>query len=269
MWLPISLQIMALIKTKEEIEIMRQGGALLSRALQAAVDVAKPGITMAELDVVATKVIEEGGGTPSFKGYKGGGSIPFPSTVCISKNEEVVHGVGSRDVVLEEGDIVGLDIGCWYKELCTDMAVTIPIGSISKERLALLRATRDSMYAGVDQAKVGNLISHIGDAVEDAIDTKKYGIVESLVGHGVGHEVHEAPHVPNFKTDVFPRVEIQEGMCLAIEPMITTGGHQVSTLNDGWTIATSDESDAAHFEVTLAVTENGPEILTPQPEINI
>lgn len=259
---------MAFIKTKEEIEKMREGGALLSRALQAACDAAKPGITMRELDEIAENVIIEGGGRPSFKGYKAGGSVPFPSTVCISRNDEVVHGVGTRDVVLEEGDIVGLDIGLWLHGLCTDMAVTVPIGNISKDRLALLRATRDSMYAGVDAAVAGGMISDIGEAVEDAIDGR-YGIVQSLVGHGVGHDIHEEPHIPNYRASHFPKVKIKEGMCLAIEPMITTGTHHVETLDDEWTIATEDGSDAAHFEVTLAVTENGPEILTPQPKIDI
>ena len=260
---------MALIKTDQEIEQMREGGALLSRALQAAVDAAKPGVTMQELDRVAENVIMEGGGTPSFKGYKGGGTVPFPSTLCISRNEEIVHGIGGRDVVLEEGDIVGLDIGLWLHGLCTDMAVSVPIGNISKERLALLRTTRDSMYAGVDAAHVGNRISDIGNAVEDAIDTHKFGIVEGLVGHGVGHAVHESPHIPNYRTDKFPRVMIQKGMCLAIEPMITTGTHEIETAADDWTIVTADGSDAAHFEVTIAVTENGPEILTPQPQVHI
>lgn len=260
---------MAHIKTSEEIEKMRQGGALLSRALQAAVDAAKPGVKMRELDEIATRVIEEGGAKPSFRGYTGGGSVPFPATLCVSRNAEVVHGVGTRDDVLEEGDIVGLDIGCWYEGLATDMAVTIPIGSISKERLKLLRLTRDAMYAGVDAAKPGNLISDIGAAVEDSVDLKKYGIIRSLVGHGVGHEVHEDPHIPNYRAKQFPRVEIKSGMCLAIEPMVTSGSEAVLTLDDGWTITTEDESDAAHFEVTLAVLEDGPEILTPQPEIRI
>lgn len=260
---------MSYIKTDEEIRKMREGGALLSRALQAAVDAAKPGVTMHELDRIAEEVILEGGGKPSFKGYRGGGTIPFPATLCISRNDEVVHGVGLREDVLNEGDIVGLDIGLWLHGLATDMAVTVPIGNISNERLALLRTTRDSMYAGVEAARVGGEIGDIGAAVEGAIDTKKYGIVRSLVGHGVGHAVHEDPHIPNYKTKKFPRVEIQQGMCLAIEPMITTGSHDIVTLDDGWTIATEDGSDAAHFEVTLAVTENGPEILTPQPEIKL
>lgn len=257
---------MALLKTDDEIEKMRQGGALLSRALQAAVDAVRPGATMKTLDDIATKIIEEGGGTPSFKGYKGGGSIPFPSTMCISVNDEVVHGIGGRDIVLYEGDIVGLDIGCWYEGLCTDMACTVPVGNVSKERLTLTRLTRDSMFAGVDAAVIGKKVFDIGAAVEDAIP-KGYGIVKTLVGHGVGHAVHESPHVPNYRNKKFPVVPIVANMCLAIEPMVTTGTDKVKTGKDGWTIVTFDGSDAAHFEVTIATLESGPEILTPQPKI--
>lgn len=258
---------MALIKTKEEILAMQEGGALLARALQVAVDAAKPGVTMAKLDAIARDVIEKGGGKPSFLGYKGGGSIPFPATVCISRNSEVVHGVGTREISLEEGDIVGLDIGCWYKGLCTDMAVTVPIGQISAERKKLLKVTRNAMYAGVDAAVAGHHISDVAAAIEAQIDEKKYGIVKALVGHGVGHAVHEGPNVPNFTSGGFPKVLIKEGMCLAIEPMVTLGTDDVRTAKDGWTIVTADGSDAAHFEVTLAVLADGPAILTPQPEI--
>ncbi|MCH8049111.1 type I methionyl aminopeptidase [Patescibacteria group bacterium] len=260
---------MALTKTDDEIQKLRQGGELLSKALQVTVDGVKPGVTMAELDEIATHMIEQGGGRPSFKGYKGGGTQPFPSTLCISRNDEVVHGVGLRDEKLEEGDIVGLDIGCWYEGLCTDMAVTVPVGNVSKERLELLHVTRDSMYAGVEAARVGNMISDISGAVEDAIDQKKYGVIKALVGHGVGHSVHEDPHVPNYRTDKFPPVEIVEKMVLAIEPMVTTGTDEVRTSEDGWTVKTADGSDAAHFEVTVVVLKDGPEILTIQPEIGI
>ncbi|MFH1712236.1 MAG: type I methionyl aminopeptidase, partial [Patescibacteria group bacterium] len=180
-------------KTKDEIDKLRRGGKLLSQALQAAVDAVKPGVTMIQLDEIATKVIEDGGGKPSFRGYKGSGKEPFPSTLCISRNNEVVHGLGTRDTVLKEGDVVGLDVGCWFDGLCTDMAVTVPVGSISKERLSLLRITRDALMAGVDAARVGNTIQDIGAAVEDVIDQKKYGIIKALVGHGVGYAVHEDP----------------------------------------------------------------------------
>jgi len=258
---------MALIKTPEEIEIMREGGELLSRALQAAVDAAKPGVTMAKLDAIARDVMEKGGAKPSFLGYKGGGSIPFPATVCISRNNEVVHGVGTREIVLEDGDIVGLDIGCWYKGLCTDMAVTVPVGQITAEKKKLLQVTRTAMYAGVDAARVGGHIADIAAAIEGQIDEKKYGIVKALVGHGVGHAVHEGPNVPNFTGGGFPKVVVKEGMCLAIEPMVTLGTDDVRTAKDGWTIVTADGTDAAHFEVTIGMLKDGPAILTPQPEI--
>lgn len=260
---------MALIKTVDEIQAMREGGALLSRALQAAVDAVRPGVTMRELDEIATRVIEEGGGRPSFKGYKGGSKTPFPSTVCISVNDEVVHGVGTRDVVLEEGDIVGLDIGCWYKELCTDMAVTVPVGTVSKERMDLMRATRDAMMAGVQAAKMGGTVRDVSEAIEGSVNEKKYGIVRALVGHGVGHAIHESPHVPNYVSDAFPKVALKEGMCLAIEPMLTLGTDEIETADDGWTIVTADKSDAAHFELTIAILPDGPEILTPPPKVNI
>ncbi len=260
---------MALIKTSEEIEKMRQGGALLSRALQAVVDAARPGVTMQELDAIARGVIEDGRGKPSFLGYTGSGSDPFPSTVCVSRNEEVVHGSGDRDEQLDEGDIVGFDIGCWFDGMCTDMAATVPVGQVSKERLGLLRATRRALVAGVEAAQSGGKVSDISGAVEDSIDSKKYGIVQSLVGHGVGHEVHEKPHVPNFRSKKFPDVNLEVGMCLALEPMVTLGGHEVETGDDGWTVVTKDRSDAAHFEVTIAILESGPEILTPQPNLSL
>lgn len=258
---------MANIKTASEIQAMREGGLLLSEALQAAVNAVKPGITMRELDEIATRVLEQGGGIPSFRGYAAGGSVPFPSTVCISNNHEVVHGVGLRDLVLEEGDIVGLDIGVWLNDMCTDMACTVPVGNVNKGRLDLLRTTKESMYAGVEAAVVGATVADISGAVEDTIDQNRYGIVRALVGHGVGHEVHEPPHVPNYRTRNAPHIPLEIGMCIAIEPMVTTGGYDVETAEDGWTIATADGSDAAHFEVTIAILENGPEILTPQPII--
>lgn len=257
---------MANIKTLQEVESMRRGGILLSRALQAAIDAVKPGVTMRQLDDIARTVIEKGGGTPSFLGYKGSSRRPFPSTVCISQNHEVVHGIGSREIVLEEGSIVGLDIGCWYEGMCTDMAATVPVGSVSNERQALLRVTYASMMAGVEAAFVGKTVMDIAGAIEDAIP-KKYGIVKSLVGHGVGHQVHEAPNVPNYRGKHFPAVLLQKNMCLAIEPMVTLGDDDVEVSDDEWTIVTADGSDSAHFEVTIAISPEGPEILTPVPMV--
>lgn len=258
---------MALIKTAEEIQAMREGGALLSRALEAAALAVRPGVTMREIDEIAERTIREGGGKPSFKGYKGGGKIPFPATLCVSKNEEVVHGIGTREIVLNEGDIVGLDIGCWYKDMCTDMAVTVPVGKISAKHLELIKVTRASMEAGVAAARPGGKVSEIAAGVEGAVNPKKYGIVKDLVGHGVGHAVHEPPNVPNYVSDNFPDVSVRPGMCLAIEPMLTLGTDEVQMARDGWTIVTADDTYSAHFEVTIAVLADRVEVVTPQPKI--
>lgn len=259
---------MSLTKTDKEIEWMRRGGALLSRALKATVDAVRPGVTLRELDAIGERVIVEGGGRPSFKGYQPSpDDKPFPSTICISVNEEIVHGLGNRDRKLQEGDIVGLDIGCWFEGLCTDMAVTIPVGAVSAEATKLMQVTRDSLMAGVAAAKVGNEIKDISRAIEEYVKPHGYGIVRALVGHGVGHQVHEAPHIPNSVSDRYPKVVIQDGMCLALEPMLGLGGdYQVDTAPDGWSIVMHDGSLGSHFEVTIAVTkEGGAEILTPIP----
>ncbi|HLD21070.1 MAG TPA: type I methionyl aminopeptidase [Patescibacteria group bacterium] len=259
---------MSLTKTDKEIDSMRRGGALLSRALKAAVDAVAPGVTLRELDAIGERVIVEGGGTPSFKGYQSSpDDIPFPSTICISVNEEVVHGLGNRDRKLMEGDIVGLDIGCWFEGLCTDMAVTVPVGNVTPEARKLMDVTRASLMAGVAAAKVGNEISDISRAVEEYVKPHGYGIVRALVGHGVGHQVHEAPHVPNYVSDRYPKVVIEDKMCLALEPMLGLGGdYHVDTAEDGWSIVMSDGSLGSHFEVTIAITkEGGAEILTPLP----
>lgn len=260
---------MSLIKTQEEIKIMREGGAILSRALQKAVDALKPGVLMSQIDLIAEQSLIEEGATPSFKGFKGGDDIPFPSTLCISVNDEIVHGCGDRDIELKEGDIVGLDIGCWFKGLCTDMAVTAPVGSISDERKKLLRTTRLALESAIEACKEGAVIQDVGKAVEEVAKGTGYGIVRALTGHGVGHAVHEKPSIPNFTSADFPIVKIKQGMCLALEPMFTTGRYDIKTDDDGWSIRTQDASDAAHFEVTIAITEDGPEILTPQPNIEL
>ncbi len=258
---------MSLIKSQDEIEKMRRGGHLLSRALKAAVDAVAPGIMLKELDTIAERVIRDGGGEPSFKGYQSKPSdAPFPSALCVSVNEEIVHGSGNRDHKLQEGDIVGLDIGCWFEGLCTDMAVTVPVGAISEEARKLIEVTKASLMEGVAAAKIGGTIKDISTAVENFVKPHGYGIVRALVGHGVGHKVHEEPHVPNFVSDRYPRVLIEDGMCLALEPMLGMGGdHRVETAKDGWSIILADGSLGAHFEVTIAVTKKGTEILTPLP----
>lgn len=257
---------MATIKTKEEIEIMRQGGAILSRILKEVVSKVKPGATTGELDELAEKRMREAGGEPSFKGYKTRVSdTAFPCTLCTSINHEVVHGPATPSRELREGDIIGLDIGIRYKGYCTDMAVTVPVGKVSREAKKLMSVTRDSLARAVAQAKPGNFISDIGKAAQAHIEKNGYSVVRDLVGHGVGKAVHEEPKVPNYFDPHLKPVEIKPGLVIAIEPMVTAGHYEVETMSDGWTIVTVDGSLAAHFEVTIAVTEKGNEILTPLP----
>lgn len=257
---------MSLIKTLEEIEALAEGGAILSRALGAAKQVVRPGASLKEIDATAEAVLVSAGATPSFKGYASHSEdTPFPSTMCISVNEEVVHGIGSRDRLLQEGDIVGLDIGCWYKGLCTDMAITVPVGEISEEKKTLLRVTENALQAGIQAALSGKMVADISRAVEETIAPHGFGIVRDLVGHGVGHAVHEAPQIPNFTHKRAPRVLLSPQMCIAIEPMVTLGDYHVETADDGWAIVTRDGSASAHFEMTIAILPDGPRILTPFP----
>lgn len=245
---------------------MRRGGRILSSALAAAVAAVRPGIRLIDLDAIAREHMEQAGARPSFLGYKTRHSdTPFPSTVCISVNDEIVHGIGTRTLALKEGDVVGLDIGCWYEGLCTDMAVTVGVGKISAEAQKLIEITRASLLAGVAVAKIGGEVADISRAIENTVLPHAYGIVEALVGHGVGHAVHEAPAVPNFIDTYAPKVALKEGMCLAIEPMIALGSHEVRTADDGWAVCMADGSIGAHFEVTIAILPSGPEILTPLP----
>jgi len=258
---------MALVKTSEEISKMRHGGQLLSKALKAVIDTVVSGVNMKDLDAIAEKVIRDGGGEPSFKGYKSHkDETPFPSTLCLSVNEEIVHGCGNRDRVLIEGDIVGIDVGCWYQGLCTDMAVTVPVGEVLPEATKLMEVTKGALFAGVRAAHVGGSIKDISAAIENFVKPHGYGIVRALVGHGVGHAIHEEPHVPNFVSAQYPDVKIVDGMCIALEPMFGLGGSsEVETAKDGFSIVMRDKSLGSHFEVTIAVTKNGVEVLTPLP----
>jgi methionyl aminopeptidase len=257
---------MGLIKTQDEIVSMKKGGALLSEAIKTAVEAAAPGVKLKELDKIAEEVIVEGGGKPSFKNYQSSpGGEPFPSTLCISVNDELVHGLGNRDIALKEGDIVSLDCGVWHDDLCTDMAVTVPIGEVSDEAKTLMRVTREALDKAVAAVKPGARISDVGRAVESVVKPHGYGIVRSLVGHGVGHAVHEPPQIPNFVDKRIEDEEFKEGMCVAIEPMLGLKGWGVETKADQWTIAMQDGALSAHFEQTIAVQQDGAEILTPTP----
>jgi methionyl aminopeptidase len=258
---------MSMIKTPQEIAALKRGGQILSDTLREIRGACVAGVTTQELDAIARKRFEEKGGTPSFLGYRMGGEGPkFPGALCTSLNEEVVHGLPIPARVIKEGDIVGLDIGMWFEGLATDMATTVIVGGASQPVQDLVRDTRASLVAGLEAIKPGAWVHDISGAIEDTLKPKKYGIVKDLVGHGVGHAVHEEPQIPNFRDPRAPRVKLQPGMVLAIEPMIALGTWKVNVKDDGWTIVTADKSICAHFEVTVAVTESGYELVTPWPD---
>lgn len=258
---------MITLKTAKEIEAIREGGAILSRILTEMVAMVKPGTTTGELDEYAEKQMRMAGGEPSFKGYRTGADVtPFPSTVCTSINAEVVHAPATPSRAVKEGDLLKLDIGLRYKGLCTDMAVTVPVGKVSAERSKLIAVTKESMLLGIAKARDGAWISDIGKVVDKYVRRNGCTTVKDLVGHGVGHHVHEDPRIPNYFDPELEPVMIEEGMVLAIEPMVNLGEEDVEVLPNGWTIVTADSRPSAHFEVTIAVTPKGMEIMTPVPE---
>jgi methionyl aminopeptidase len=249
-----------LIKSKEEIEIIREGGQLMHKILRDIGSRAVPGVSTWELDRYAEEQILKVGGKPAFKGV-GGPENPYPATLCTSINDEVVHGIPSKHVILEDGDIIGLDIGMQYKGLFTDTAITVAVGKISPIVQKLLDVTEKSLKAAIAVAKVGNTIGDIGFATQQVIENAGFNVVRDLVGHGVGYEVHEDPMVPGYgkKGKGEP---LLEGMVLAIEPMVVTGSYRLFMDDDLWTIRTADGGLSAHFEHTVAITAKGASILT-------
>jgi methionyl aminopeptidase len=258
---------MAMTKTPEEIEKIREGGHILSRILTELVAMVRPGITTGELDAYAEKEMRAVGGEPAFKGYKTDPDVrPFASTVCISIDDEVVHAPAVPSRVVNEGSLLKLDIGLKYKGLFTDMAVTVPVGKVSDEAMKLLAVTKESMLAGIAKAQPGGWISDIGKTVDKIIRRNGFTTVKDLVGHGVGHHVHEDPRIPNYFDAALDPVKIVPGMVLAIEPMVNMGEEDVRMKRDGWTVVTDDRSLSAHFEVTVAIFSDHMEIMTPVPE---
>ncbi|MFA5854534.1 MAG: type I methionyl aminopeptidase [Patescibacteria group bacterium] len=251
--------------TNEDIDKLREGGRLLSEILGELARMAKPGVSTADLDAHAEKRMRDAGGEPSFKGYKAGGAVPFNGTVCTSINDEVVHAPPHPGRILKEGMLLSLDIGLRYKGLCTDMAVSLPVGEVPGSWLKLIRVTKEALLAGIDVIRPGAKIREVGKTIQPIVEGAGFGVVRALVGHGVGHHVHEDPHVPNYDDPDLPSVTIKKGMVLAVEPMVTMGDWDVLQARDNWTIKTIDKKPAAHWEVTVAVTDDGYEILTPLP----
>ena len=247
---------MIVLKTSRELSKMREAGRISSRALRLAGEAVEPGVTTAEIDRLVRQYIEKQGATPSFLGYGG-----FPASACISVNNQVIHGIPSKKHVLKEGDIVSIEIGAYYNGYHGDNAWTFPCGEISKEAQALLDATRESLFEGIKMAKAGNRIGDIASAVQQYVEARNYSVVRDFVGHGVGAKLHEDPSVPNFGTPG-RGVRLLPGITIAIEPMINAGTHEVRVLEDQWTTVTADGKISAHFEHSIAITPDGPQILT-------
>ena len=246
---------MIFLKSPEEIGIMAANGAILRECFAFAAEIIAPGMTRKELDAEVEKLITARGGRPAFKGYHG-----FPAATCISVNDEVVHGIPG-DEPFEEGDIVSLDVGVLKDGYHADAARTYPVGSITAEARRLIDVTREALDLGIEQARLGNRLTDISYAVETRARRAGYSVVKQLVGHGIGRAMHEEPQVPNFGPPS-QGPDLREGLVLAIEPMVNIGGADVLTLPDGWTVVTIDHSLSAHFEDTVAVTRDGPKILT-------
>ncbi|HZO33945.1 MAG TPA: type I methionyl aminopeptidase [Gaiellaceae bacterium] len=246
---------MIIRKSKREIETMRRAGTVVAGTLALLEQHVQAGVTTGELDALAEEYIRSHGGSPTFKGYKG-----YPAATCLSPNDMVVHGIPGPHR-LEDGDILSVDVGVTLGGFVADSAWTFPVGTISADAQRLLDTCRAALQAGIEQATVGNGISDISRAVQEATEAAGFSVIRSLVGHGVGRSMHEDPQVPNFVSE-HRGPELREGMTIAIEPMITAGGPEVYLHPDGWSISTSDGSLAAHFEHTVAVTAEGPQILT-------
>ena len=257
------------IRTKEEIKIMREGGKILSSVMKTLGSKVKPGVSTGELEDLACELIEKAGGRPSFKFYKiSEDSEPFPTALCTSINEEVVHGPAYPSRVVKEGDILSIDVGMEYpfsengNGMYTDMARTFPVGKISKEKKDLMDATRKCLDLGIKQIKPGNTINDIGSAIENYIESKGYSVVRDLVGHGVGRAVHEEPQIPHYYAGKHYDIPLYEGMTIAVEPMVTAGSWEVDVADDDVTFVTRDGSMSAHFEDTILITKKGAEIIT-------
>ena len=239
------------LKNPDQIKIMKEAGRITGEALLVARDHVRPGISTYELDRLVRESIEKAGAKPSFLGYGG-----FPGSACISINDEVIHGIPSKKRFLEEGDIVKVDVGAFYKGFHGDSARTIPVGRVSDEALKLIDVTRASFFAGIDQLKVGGRLGDVGAAIDSLVVSNGFSTVKRYIGHGIGHELHESPDVPNYGTPG-RGTRLCAGLVIAIEPMVNVGTETVRELPDGWTVKTADGALSAHYENTVALTGDG------------
>ncbi len=251
---------MITIKSAREIELMREAGRIVAYAHRLIKEAIKAGISTLELDEIAYQAITSQGASPSFKGYRG-----YPSSICASINDVVIHGIPNKKSILKNGDIIAIDIGANYRGYHGDSAVTYPVGEVSKKRSDLLRVTKEALYEGLKMAKPNNRLSDISHAIEQCVIKYGYSVVKEFTGHGIGSSLHEEPSIPNFGPSGFGPI-LKSGMTLAIEPMVNIGLDKVRMLADEWTIVTLDKTDSAHFEHTIVITTDGYEILTIEGE---
>jgi methionyl aminopeptidase len=247
---------MVILKLPDEIEKARASNRIVAEVLSKLREKVRPGVRTRDLDKFAEEISQKRGAKPAFKGYHG-----YPYSLCISVNEVVVHGMPSEDSVLKEGDIVGLDFGVCYQGFFGDATITLPVGKVNEKALRLIQVTEQSLYAGIEQAKDGNRLGDISAAVQNVVEDAGYSVVRDFVGHGIGKNLHEDPQIPNFGKKG-RGIELKRGMILAIEPMVNAGKYKVKVLPDGWTVITEDGSLSAHFEHSVAITDNGPDILS-------
>lgn len=249
---------MVRLKTSSEIITMKNTGRIVAKVLQAIEKAVKPGVSTLELDNIANQIIRDEGAVPSFFQY---GVPPFPASICTSMNDEVVHGIPSRDRILRDGDIVSVDVGAYKNGFHADAARTFGVGHVSAEASRLMRVTEECFWKGLEKAKIGNRIGDISAAIQAHAESEGYGVVRQLVGHGIGEHLHEDPDVPNFGRGGHG-LRITQGLVIAVEPMINEGTADVRLLSDRWTIATADGKNSSHYENTFAITEDGPVITT-------
>lgn len=244
------------LKSRKEIQIMRKANRIVAETLALLGNIIAPGVTTLQLDQYAEKFARGKGAVPAFKGYRG-----FPGSLCVSVNDEVVHGIPSARTILKEGDIVSVDFGVKFDGYYGDAAVTLPVGNIKADRQSLINVTRDSLLIALAEARVGNRVNDISSAVQMHVEQHGFSVVRQFVGHGIGCQLHEPPEIPNYhRNEVTPR--LLPGMVLAIEPMVNAGSYEVMVLKDGWTVVTTDHLCSAHFEHTVLVTDGEPEILS-------
>ena len=256
-----------ILKSPKEIEILREGGKRLSHVLDVVESAVRPGVTTKELDTIAYNTVIEMGDTPAFLNYQPyGADFPYPATICLSTNDQIVHGLPQEERILVEGDIIGLDMGIIHGGLITDSARTVGVGKVSEKAQKLMDATKKSLEIGIAAIKIGGHVGDVGYAIEKFARPLKYGIVRELGGHGVGREVHEDPYIPNFGTKKGMGAKWKVGMVVAIEPMLNEGKRGIVLDKDGYTYRTADKTLSAHFEHTIAITKDGVEVLTKHPK---